>query len=74
MTENLRTTQIGGPAAELVMEKADEDNTYDTQQAARQGIEGGSNATANSLGFHRSPCGHTLKLIQDVFEAISNCN
>ena len=31
MTENLRTTQIGGPAAELVMEEVDEDNIDDTQ-------------------------------------------
>ena len=66
MTENLRTAQIGGPAAELIMEEADEDNTDDTQQATRQVIEGGGNTAVNSLGFHRSPRGHTLKLIQDV--------
>ena len=63
MAENLRTAQIGGPAAELIMEEADEDNTDDTQQATRQVIEGGGNTAVNSLGFHRSPRGHTLKLI-----------
>ena len=31
-----------------------------------KGIEGGDNAAAYSLGFHRSPRGHTLKPIQDV--------
>lgn len=66
MTENLRTAQIGGPAAELIMEETDEDNTDDTQQATRQVIEGGGNTAVNSLGFHRSPRGHTQKLIQDV--------
>ena len=38
----------------------------DNQQAIKQGIEGGDNATAFSLGFYSSPHGHTLKLIQDV--------
>ena len=55
MTENLHTAQIGGPAAELIIEEVDEDNIDDTQQATRQGIEDGSNTTAKSLGFHRSP-------------------
>ena len=66
MTENLHTAQIGGPAAELIMEEVDEDNIDDTQQVTRQGIKGGSNTAAKRLGFHRSPRGHTLKLIQDV--------
>ena len=66
LTENLCTAQIGGPAAELIMEEVDEDNINDTQQATRQGIEGGGNTAAKSLGFHRSPRGHTLKLIQNV--------
>ena len=48
------------------MEETDEDNTDDTQQATRQVIEGGGNTAVNSIGFHRSPRGHTLKLIQDV--------
>ena len=33
------------------MEEVDKDNIDDTQQATRQGIEGGSNTSANSLGF-----------------------
>ena len=66
LTENLHTAQIGGPAAELIMEEADEDNSDDTQQATRQVIEGGGNTAVNSVGFHRSSRGHTLKLIQDV--------
>ncbi|KAL5468790.1 hypothetical protein EMCRGX_G029909 [Ephydatia muelleri] len=37
MAENLHTAQIGGPAAELIMEEVDEDNIDDTQQATRQG-------------------------------------
>ena len=53
MTENLCTAQIGGPAAELIMEEVDEDHIDDRQQATRQGIEGGDNATAaNSIGLH----------------------
>ena len=38
MTENLRTAQLGGPAAELITEEVEEDNIDDTQQATRRGI------------------------------------
>ena len=46
MTENLRAAQIGGPAAELIMEEVDEDNIDDTQQGTRQGVEGEGNDVA----------------------------
>ena len=62
LTENLRTAQSGGPAAELIVETQDQEDDVNEAEGATYA------AAANTINhhLHGSPRGHTLKLIQDV--------
>ena len=60
LTENLRTAQSGGPAAEVIVEIPEDDVNEGSSQ------EGADDAATNHHNVHGSPCRHTLKLIQDV--------
>ena len=60
LTENLRTAQSGGPAAEVIVEIPEDDVNEGSSQ------EGADDAATNHHNVHGSPCRHTLKLIQNV--------
>ena len=60
LTENLRTAQSGGPAAEVIVEIPEDDVNEGSSQ------EGADDAATNYHNVHGSPLRHTLKLIQDV--------
>eukprot|EP00731_Ephydatia_muelleri_P020249 Em0012g1074a len=63
LTENLRTAQSGGPAAELIVEILDQEDDVNEAEGANYAA-----AAANTINhhLHGSPRGHTLKRIQDV--------
>ena len=60
LTENLRTAQSGGPAAEVIVEIPENDVNEGSSQ------EGADDAATNHHNVHGSPRRHILKLIQDV--------
>eukprot|EP00731_Ephydatia_muelleri_P020663 Em0013g390a len=64
LTENLRTAQSGGPAAELIVETQDQED--DVNEAEAEGATYAAAANTINHHLHGSPRGHTLKLIQDV--------